>query len=124
MYARATMEPTVGRYLEGRMLETVNLIKTVYDIGLGQGKDVNVWIDGLELVFGRKEPGEGGGFLRILPHEVNITLAFPRGHEIPDPQKRTKGVHGSRKSMLVRHIGDLDPYTRRMVDAAYALGKD
>lgn len=106
------------------MLDTINLVKTVYDIGTGAGKDVSAWIDGRELVFGRKEPGEGAGFLRVLPHEVTITISFPRGHEIPDPQKRTRGVPGSRTHMTVRHIGDLDAYTRRIIDAAYAMAND
>ena len=118
------MRPDIGRYLEGRMLETIQLIKTAYDLATGQGKDVAAWIDGVELVFGRKGEGEGSGFVRVHPSEVTITLSFPRGTEIPDPQNRARGVPGSRTKMLIRHAGDLDVYVRRMIDTAYAIDNE
>ena len=118
------MRPDIGRYLEGRFFDTVQLVKTVYDIGLGQGDDVSVWIEGNELVFGRRDPGSGSGFLRLLPQEVSITLSFPRGHEISDPQKRARGAAGSRTRLTIRMSAEIDVYTRRMIDAAYALDGD
>ena len=99
------------------------MLKAVYDTSLGQGKDVKVWVDGRELVFGTKEPRVGQGFLRLLPLETSVTISFPRGHDIPDPQKRAKGPRGSRTRLTIRTTADLDFYVRRMFDAAYALDK-
>jgi len=115
------MREDIGRYLEGRLHDTQQLIKIVYDIATGQGRDVNAWVEGRELVFGRKEPGKGTGFLRLLPSEVSLTISFPRGHELPDPLKRARGVRGSRTKLTIRTTSDLDSYVRRMIDAAYAL---
>ncbi len=113
------MNPEIGRYLEGRLLVTQNLIKTVYDYALGQGKDVVAEVQGRELVFHADEPN-GPGFLRVLPAELWLTLSFPRGGEIPDPLKRLKGPRGARLHTLVRDSSELDLYLRRMIDAAYA----
>lgn len=115
------MRPDIGRYLDNRLHEVMLLIKVVYDVCTGEGADVSAWVDGRELVFGRKGEREGPGFLRLLPHEVNVTIAFPRGHDIPDPLKRARGVPGSRTRMTLRTTADLDVYVRRMIDTAYAL---
>lgn len=113
------MNPEIGRYLEGRLLVTQNLIKTVYDYALGQGRDVEVKVEGRELAFRRGESA-GAGFLRVLPAELWLTLSFPRGGEIPDPLGRLKGPRGARKQCLVRDSSELDLYARRLIDAAYA----
>lgn len=113
------MNPEIGRYLEGRLLPTINLIKSVYDYAVGQGPDVVASVQGRELCFFRGEPS-GAGFLRVLPAELWLTLAFPRGEEIPDPLKRLKGPRGARKQALVRDSTELDYYMRRVIDAAYA----
>lgn len=117
------MRPDVGRYLEGRLFETVNLIKAIYDLALGEGKDVVAAVDGRELVFYRGE-ASGAGFLRILPAETSITAAFPRGARLFDPGKRLKGVPGSRLRIMLRSQQDIDPYVRRLIDNAYAIEKE
>jgi hypothetical protein len=111
----------IGRFYEGRLFETVNLIKNALEVATGVGYDVEVWIHGRELVFGRGEAEQGVGFLRILPGEASITLSFPRGGEVFDPQKRMKGVPGSRTRLVVRNAGDIDSYARRLIEAAYEL---
>ena len=93
------MNPEIGRYLEGRLLVTQNLIKTVYDYAMGQGPKV---------------------VAEVLPAELWLTLSFPRGGEIPDPLKRLKGPKGTRLRTLVRDSSELDLYLRRMIDAAHA----
>ncbi len=115
------MESEIGRYLEGRLHETQQLLRTIYDLGLGQGKDACAWIDGREMAFGRGEPRRNRGFLRVIPGEVAVVLAFPRGHELFDPKKKTKGPRGSQTSMSITHATQLDLYVRRLIDAAYAM---
>ncbi len=115
------MREDIGRFFEGHILETVNLIKSVYDIATGQGADVSVWVHGRELVFARGEPGSGPGFVRVLPADTMITVAFPRGMYIFDPKKRMKGVPGSRTRVVIRATMELDSYVRRLIEAAYAL---
>ena len=115
------MRPDIGRYLEGRMLEQIQLIKTIYDAATGAGSDVNVWIDGRELVFGKGEAAAGPGFMRVIPGEVMVTIAFPRGHEIPDPKKQFKGPRHSRTTRAVSHYSEVNVYVRRMIDASYAI---
>ncbi len=115
------MESEVGRYLEGRLHDTQQLLRTIYDLGLGQGKDTCIWIDGREMIFGRGGEGRGRGFLRIIPGEVAVILAFPRGHELFDPKKMTKGPMGSQTSMSITHASQLDMYVRRLIECAYAL---
>jgi hypothetical protein len=114
------MRTDIGRFLEGRLLPTINLIKTIYDTGLGAGKDVTAWIDGRELVFSKGED-KGRGFMRAIPLETSVTLCFPRGHELLDPKKRAKGARGSETRVLIRDQMDLDLYIRRMIDAAYSV---
>ena len=114
------MESEVGRYLEGRLLESQQLLRAIYDMALGQGRDACVWIDGRELVFGRGEPRRNRGFLRVIPGEVAAVLAFPAGHRIMDPKKRAKGPVGSQTSLSLTHASQLDAYLRRMVESAYA----
>lgn len=115
------MRPDIGRYLEGRLLSTINLIKLIYDTGLGAGRDVEVWIDGRELVFSKGEGGKGRGFMRVIPFETSLNLCFPRGHELLDPKKRAKGAKGSETRVLIRDQADLDLYIRRMIDSAYSI---
>ncbi len=115
------MRADIGRFLEGRLLETINVMKAVYDAGTGAGKDVNVWIDGRELVFGKSAEEAGRGFLRLIPGEVSVVIAFPKGSEILDPKKRARGYPGSQTKMTLSHPSDLDTYVRRMIDVAYAL---
>jgi hypothetical protein len=117
------MESELGRYFEGRRLETTMLLKQVHDLALGTGRDVTVWIDGRELVFGRGAPRRGRGFLRVVPGEVQLVLAFPRGHELFDPKQRARGPRGSQTQLTIGHAIDLDPYVRRMIDSAYALDR-
>jgi hypothetical protein len=117
------MREDIGRFLEGRLLPTINLIKTIYDVGLGAGKDVEAWLDGRELVFSKGHGGHNRGFLRLTPMETAVTIAFPRGHELLDPKKRAKGARGSETRMLIRDQADLDLYVRRMIDAAYSIEK-
>lgn len=115
------MRSDIGRFFEGYMLETINIMKVVYDSAMGAGKDVVVWIDGRELVFGRGEENSGRGFLRMIPGEVTVRIAFPKGDQVFDPQKRARGYPGSQKSMTLAHPSDVDTYVRRMIDAAFAL---
>ena len=114
------MRGEIGRFFEGYLHETLQLMKTVYDAGLGAGPDVLVWIDGREMVFGRWEEG-GRGFLRMIPAEVSVRIAFPKGEQVFDPQGRTKGYPGSQTSMTLFLPSDVDVYVRRMIDAAYQL---
>lgn len=115
------MESELGRFFAGRLYETTMLLKAIYDVGSGAGRDVTTWIDGRELVFGRGSPRTGRGFLRVVPGEVTVVLAFPRGQELFDPKKRAKGPRGSQTSLTVGHVGELDPYLRRMIEGAYVL---
>jgi hypothetical protein len=114
------MRSDLGRFFEGHILETVNVMKTIYDAGTGAGKDVSVSIDGRELVFTKGDAG-GRGFLRMIPGEVAVRIAFPKGSLVFDPEKRAKGYPGSQTSFSVAHPSEIDTYVRRMIDAAYAL---
>jgi hypothetical protein len=115
------MRSDIGRFFEGRLLETIKLLQTIYDAGCGAGHDVSAWIDGRELVFSKGEAGKGRGFLRVTPNETSATVCFPRGHELLDPLKRAKGPRGSETRMMVFHPSEIDAYVRRMIDAAYHL---
>lgn len=115
------MQSDIGRFFEGYMLETINIMKVVYDSAIGAGKDVTAWIDGRELVFSKGDANSGRGFLRMTPGEVTVRIAFPKGDDVFDPQKRTRGYPGSQKSMTLAHPSDVDSYVRRMIDAAYSL---
>lgn len=115
------MESEIGRYFEGRFLETQQLLRAIYDMAYGHGGDVVVWIDGREMVFGRGEVRRNRGFLRVIPMEVAVLLAFPRGGELFDPKKITKGPAGSQTSASITHSTQLDAYLRRLVEQAYAL---
>lgn len=114
------MKEDIGRYLDGRLFETVQLIKIIYDLATGEGRDVIAQVDGRELVFHRGEP-KGAGFVRLLPAETSVTLSFPLGARLFDPGKRLKGVPGSRLRITLRGKQDVDPYVRRLVDNAYAI---
>ena len=115
------MNSELGRYFEGRRLETQKLLRALYDVGDGQGSDVDVWVDGRELVFGRGAAA-GRGFMRIIPAEIRVVVAFPRGHELFDPQSRLKGPPGSQMSLMLGHGFEIDAYVRRLIESAYALG--
>jgi hypothetical protein len=117
------MRTDIGRFFEGRLLDTIKLLQTIYDVGCGAGRDVNAWVDGRELVFSRGEESKGRGFLRVTPGETNATICFPRGHELLDPLKRAKGPRGSETRMTIMHPSELDSYVRRMIDAAYELDR-
>jgi hypothetical protein len=110
----------LGRYFEGYLLETTNLMKTIYDAAVGAGKDVTVKIDGRELVFSKGEDG-GRGFLRMIPGEATVVIAFPNGSRLLDKQKRLRGYPGAQSKMTLAHPSDVDTYVRRLIDAAYAL---
>jgi hypothetical protein len=114
------MRPDVGRFLEGRLLETQLLIKSIYDLATGEGKDVVAAIDGRELVFRRGEAATPG-FLRVLPAATSVTIGFPKGPSLFDPGKRLKGVANARRSLVLRSSMDLDPYVRRLIDEAYRI---
>lgn len=114
------MRIDIGRFLEGRLLETVNLIKAVYDLATGEGKDVEAFVHGRELVFARREP-TGAGFVRLLPQETSVVISFPRGPELFDPGKRLRGFPTARRSLTLRSTMQLDPYVRRLIDEAYRL---
>jgi hypothetical protein len=115
------MQSEIGRYFEGRLLETQKLLKSTYDVALGNGSDVVVWIDGRELVFGRGEPKTGRGFLRVVPGEARIVLSFPKGYRINDPSKRLKGPKNATASTTLGYVGELDMYLRRIITDAYLL---
>jgi hypothetical protein len=118
---RPAMEPALGRYFEGRLLATTLLLKQLHDCALGQGKDVAAWIEGQELVFGRGAPRSGRGFLRLLPGDAHVVVAFPRAPELFDPQRRLRGPRGSQAHVVLTVAGGLDPYTRRLVECAHAV---
>jgi hypothetical protein len=115
------MREDIGRYFEGRSLDTIKLIKLVYDTALGAGLGVEGYVEGRELVFSRGEPGVGRGFLRLISHETAVTIAFPRGQELLDPKKRLQGPVNSERRVLIRDSVDFDLYVRRLVEAACAL---
>lgn len=118
------MQSDIGRFLESHRLEMQQLIRVVYDACCGQGSNVVVTIQGKELVFSTQEDGEDFGFVRLMPFGNSAILSFPRGHEIPDPQSRTKGAINSRTSMTIHYATDIDVYVRRMIGIAYALEQD
>jgi hypothetical protein len=110
----------LGRYFEGHLLETVNVMKTVYDAAMGAGKDVSVWIDGRELVFGKGPDQTGRGFIRMIPGEATVVIAFPKGSLLLDKQKRLRGYPNAQSKMTLAHPSDVDIYVRRLIDSAYA----
>ncbi len=116
------MNPEIGRYLEGWHLDTIKLISALYDMAMGQGRDVTAWIDGRELVFTREEPGSDRGFVRLIPSEAHVIVAFPAGDRLFDPRKRLKGPARSQKSLVLGYAGEIDLDVRRLIDAAYAEG--
>ena len=115
------MRADLGRFFEGRLLDTINTMKTIYDAATGAGNDVEAWLDGREMVFGKSKEHEGRGFLRMIPGEASVVIAFPKGNQIMDPKKRAKGYPGAQTKITVSHPSDVDTYVRRMIDSAYAL---
>ncbi|MBK6686954.1 MAG: hypothetical protein IPG45_20975 [Deltaproteobacteria bacterium] len=115
------MESEIGRYFEGRLLETQKMMRATYDLAMGTAKDVVVWIDGRELVFGKGQPRQGRGFLRLIPGEVRIVLAFPNAPALFDPKKVLKGPKGSQASVSIGYVAELDTYLRRLVEQASSL---
>ena len=115
------VRPEIGRYFSDLLLETQKTLKALYELGKGEGSDVAEWIDGRELVLGRGEPNEGRGFIRLLPLEPIVVLAFPKGSQLLDPKKKLKGPAGSQLSMSLTSPYEVDSYVRRLVDTAYSL---
>lgn len=116
------MRADLGRYFESHGMEIQRLLKALYDMGLGQGKDVVFFLEGRELVLARGEP-KGYGFVRFLPEETGVTISFPSGAQLFDPAKRMRGFPGSRTRVTLRSLLDMDPYVRRLVDQAYAVAR-
>ena len=115
------MQSDIGRFLQELHLDTQKTIRVVYDACFGQGADVSIWIEGKELVFGNKGENTGMGFIRVRPLNMTVILSFPRGHEIPDPQKKMSGVINSAMRMTLHWPSDVNTYVRRLIDVAYAL---
>lgn len=113
------VESSLGRFLEGRSLEQQQLLRVLVDLGSGLGPDVEVSVDGRELVFRRE--GRGRGFLRVIPRATSVLLGFPRGSELFDPRRRLEGPAGLQRSCPVREPSDLDGYVRRLIDEAHRL---
>ena len=51
----ATMRADLGRYFDAHGFETQRLLKALYDMALGEGKDVVGFLEGRELVMARGE---------------------------------------------------------------------
>jgi hypothetical protein len=115
------MRSDIGRYFSGRLLPTIKLLQALFDVGTGAGYDVDCWIDGREMVFGRGEPGEGQGFLRVTPLEATVILSFPNGDRLFDPRKRGSGPPNSQKRIMIGHPSEIDFYVRRLIEEAYEL---
>lgn len=116
------MRADLGRYFDAHGFETQRLLKALYDMALGEGKDVVGFLEGRELVMARGE-AKGYGFVRFLPEETTVTLSFPMGGQLFDPAKRMRGVPNSRTRLTLRTLLDLDPYVRRLMDQAYGLSR-
>lgn len=114
------MNPEIGRYFEGWHLDTIKLLKALYDMGTGVGPGVTAWIDGRELVFTKQPPGTDRGFLRLIPSEASVIVAFPAGDRLFDPRKRLRGPPRSQKSLVLGYANEIDLDVRRLIDAAYA----
>ena len=117
----ARVRADIGRFLENRGLEQQKLLKMIYDLGLGCGEDVSIWVHGIEMVIGKGEAEDNRGFLRVFPLEAGVLLSFPRGPELRDPRGRAQGPLGSQTSIEIGHAGEIDLYIRRMIHEAYAL---
>ncbi len=116
----ARVRDDLGRFFDGRNFETQKLMKVVYDLALGLGKDVSTFLEGRELGFTRGT-AKFPGFLRMLPEETSVTLYFPQGPRLLDPKKKLRGYPSSTARLVLYSTLDLDPYTRRLVDQAYAI---
>ena len=116
------MNSELGRFFEDRLLDTQKLLRALYDVGTSPGPDISVWVDGRELVFGRTENAGGRGFMRLIPAEVRVVVAFPRGFDLFDPMGRLKGPMNSQRSLTLGHAFELDHYVRRLIETAYQLG--
>ena len=115
------MNSEIGRYFEGHLFETQKLMKAIYDLAMGEGDGyAAASIEGRELVFSKDEGGRPG-FLRMLPSPTSVTLSFPQGGELLDPNKRLKGPAGARKRVTLNSVQELDPYIRRLIDQAYEI---
>ncbi len=109
----------LGPFFEGRHLDVQKLLRALYDVGHSPGPGVKAWVDGRELVFSRAEGGRG--FMRLIPLEAQVLVAFPRGGDLFDPLARLRGPPQAQKSVTLGHYSDIDPYLRRIVEQAYHL---
>ena len=116
------MNSELGRYFEGRSLDTQKLLRALYDVGTSPGPSVDVVIDGRELVFARPDGGGGRGFMRLIPADMRVVVVFPRGPELFDPMGRLKGSKHSQMSLTLGHVFEIDAYVRRLIEEAYRLG--
>ncbi len=116
----AGVNSELGRYLEGRRLDMQKLLRALYDVGCGQGSDVSVRVDGRELVFARDASSGSRGFVRLIPGEERVVIAFPRGNALFDPARRLKGPTGAQQSLSIGHVFEIDAYLRRLIETAYA----
>ena len=115
------MNPELGRFLEDRSLEMQKLLVALRDLGEAQGRDVTVRVDGRELVFSRGEGQSDRGFVRLIPADARVVIAFPRGGELFDPRGRLTGPIDSQKSLTVDSVSGIDAYVRRLFEAAYGV---
>lgn len=112
------MNPEIGRFLEGRTLETQKLIRMLMDLAEGLGR-VETEVQGRELVF-RLGAGDRG-FLRLTPAETSVRLGFPRGSELFDPKDKLQGAPGFQLGLTVRDQADVDGYVRRLIEDAHRV---
>ena len=113
------MRSDVGRYFEGRLLETIRLLRALYDVATGVGAEVEVGVEGRELVF-RCASREGGrGFLRVTAKETSALVVFPDGRDLLDPERRLRGAYGRGRTLVVSSASEVDTYVRRLIEAAY-----
>ncbi len=114
------MESELGRNFQDRLLDQQKLLRALYDLAYGCGADVSCWVQGRELVFGRGEKESGRGFVRLIPLDVMVMCAFPRGDRLFDPTNRLQGPQVGQRSLTLMHHHEIDPHVRRILHAAYA----
>lgn len=115
------VNPEIGRFLEGHHLDTIKLLKVLYDIGTGMGPDAVAYVEGRELVVTRGKKGRGRGFIRVIPSGASVILAFPDPDRLFDPQNRLKGPSRSQRTVTFGYPAEIDPYIRRLIEFAYHM---